>query len=259
MAKAGNAEESLTRPLAFSIGLHALLASTVLFSIFFVRRGESWGGSGGGAISVGLTPSVPGVPLPRPEAVTTSRVVDETKGLYKSDPVKPEIPTDAVPLKPFEKNKPPRYVTKPSRLLEDPAKPPPNAVPYGTGGAPAVPYSSFTMGAGMQGGLGFSGQGGGEFGARFPWYVQAVQRRISSNWLQSTVDPSVRWAPRIEINFEVSRDGTVGAIQVVKSSGNSSVDTSAVRAIRDSSPLDRLPPGYTGTYVNVDFWFDFHR
>jgi TonB family protein len=259
MVTAGNAEESLKRPLACSIGLHALLASAVLFSLFSARRGESWGGPGGGAISVGLTASVPGVPLPRPEAVTTSRVVDETKGLYKSDPVKPEIPADAVPLKPFEKNKPPKYVTKPSRLLEDPSKPPPNAVPYGGGGAPAVPYSAFTLGAGTQGGLGFSGEGGGGFGARFPWYVQAVQRRISSNWLQSSVDPSVRWAPRIEINFEISSEGTVGAIQVIKSSGNSSVDTSAVRAIRDSSPLDRLPPGYAGRYVNVDFWFDFHR
>ncbi len=208
---------------------------------------------------MGLAANVPGVPLPRPDAVTTSRVVDETKGLYKSQPSQTESQADAIPLKPFEKNKPPKYVTRPSRLLEDASKPPPNAVPYGAGGAPAIPYSSFTMGAGTQGGLGFSGAGGGQFGARFPWYVQAVQRRISSNWLQSSVDPSVRWAPRIEINFEVARDGTVGDIQVVKSSGNSSVDTSAVRAIRDSSPLDRLPAGYAGSYVNVDFWFDFHR
>jgi protein TonB len=218
MAEAGDVAESLKRPLALSIGLHALLLTAVLFSIFFARRGESWGGPGGGVISVGLTASVPGVPLPRPETMTTSRVVDETKGLYKSEPVKPAIAPDAIPLKPFEKNKPPKYVTNPSRLLEDPSKPPPNAVPYGAGGAPAVPYSAFTLGAGTQGGLGVNGQGGGQFGARFPWYVQAVQRRISSNWLQSTVDPSVRWAPRIEINFEVSRDGTVGQIQVIKSS-----------------------------------------
>jgi hypothetical protein len=37
------------------------------------------------------------------------------------------------------------------------------------------------------------------------------------------------------------------------------VDNSALRAVRDSSPLDRLPGGYTGSSVNVEFWFDFHR
>jgi outer membrane biosynthesis protein TonB len=37
------------------------------------------------------------------------------------------------------------------------------------------------------------------------------------------------------------------------------VDTSAVRAIRDASPLDRLPPEYQGSRVSVEFWFDFKR
>jgi TonB family protein len=55
------------------------------------------------------------------------------------------------------------------------------------------------------------------------------------------------------------RDGTITNIQVTKSSGNQSVDMSEVRAIRESSPLDRLPPGYNGSKVSVEFWFDFHR
>jgi hypothetical protein len=37
------------------------------------------------------------------------------------------------------------------------------------------------------------------------------------------------------------------------------VDTSAVRAVRDSSPLQALPAGYSGSSVNVEFWFDFRR
>jgi TonB family protein len=120
-----------------------------------------------------------------------------------------------------------------------------------------MPYTQLSSGA-SQGGLGFTGPGG-EFAGRFPWYVDAVRRRISSNWFQSAVDPGVRWAPRAVISFQVLRDGTVVNVQVLRSSGNASVDRSAIRAIRDSSPLERLPSEYSGSNVSVEFWFDFRR
>ena len=252
--------DSLKRPLLYSVAFHALLLAAVIVSAFVSHSGENWGGAGGGgAISVGLVGSVPGVTLPKPDVVTENRVVDESKGLYKAEPVKPvPPPPNATEIPKFERNKPPKYSTPKSRLLENQSVPPPNAIPYGQGGVPAVPYSSFTMGQGTAGGMGVA-PGSGNFGARFPWYVEAVQRKISGNWLQSAVDPSLRWAPRVVASFEVLRDGTVANIQVTRSSGNASVDTSAVRAIRDSSPMQPLPSGYSGSYVNVEFWFDYRR
>ncbi len=111
-----------------------------------------------------------------------------------------------------------------------------------------------------QAGFSFSGGvGGGDFASRFSWYVEAVQRRISGNWLQSTVDPSVAYAPRVEVTFTILRDGTITNLQILHSSNNYSVDNSAVRAVKASSPLDRLPPQYSGSEVNVDFFFDYHR
>jgi TonB family protein len=86
-----------------------------------------------------------------------------------------------------------------------------------------------------------------------------VNRRISSNWLQATIDPGIQFAPRLDVTFQVLRDGTVTNIQVTHSSGNQSVDMSAIRAIRASSPLQGLPGDYSGSYVTVDFWFDYHR
>jgi protein TonB len=252
-------DESLKRPMTLSIVFHAALGVVMVVSTVYSHRGENWGGPGG-AITVGLVGSVPGVPLPKPDVESASRVVDESKGLYKSEPQpKAPPPTDATPIPKFEKNKPPKYVTRPSRVLENPTPPPSNAVPYGGGGAPTVPYTSFSMGTGTQGGMGFSGAGGGNFGSKFPWYVEAVQRRVSSNWLQSTVDPGISTAPRAVVTFDILRDGSVANIQVMRSSGNSSVDTSAVRAIRASSPLERLPGEYSGSKVSVEFWFDFHR
>ncbi|MGD0305990.1 MAG: TonB family protein [Candidatus Acidiferrales bacterium] len=253
-------DASLKGGLPFSLVLHGVIVALLIGGALFDHRGDSWGGPGG-AITVGVVGSVPAIPMPRPEVVTENRVVDESKGLYKPEPTTPPPPPpDATPIPKFEKNQPPKYVTRPSKTLENPTKPPPNAVPYGGGGAPAVPYSSFSLGQGTtQAGMSFDGVGGGNFGERFSWYVEAVQRKVSSNWLQSTVDPRITFAPRLVATFDIARDGSVSNIQVTKSSGDASVDQSAVRAIRDSSPMDRLPPAYSGSRVSVEFWFDFKR
>ena len=258
-------EESLKGPLLWSIMLHSALFGSLAVSTVMSHRGNSWGGPGAdGAISVKLVGGMQGVPLPVPQVVTENRVVDETKGLYKSEPPPKvqEPPAEAKEIPQFTKEKRPRYVTRPSKTLEDKSPPPPpNAVPYGQGGSPAVPYTQFALGAGggTNAGMGFTGSGGGDFGSQFSWYVDAVRSRVSSNWLQSTVDPSVRFAPRAVVTFDILRNGTVTNVQVLQSSGNASVDTSAVRAIVGSNPVNPLPPAYSGSKVSVEFWFDFRR
>ena len=254
--------DNLKKPFVWSVVLHGLLFGSLAVSTLLSHRGDAWGGPGGNSVAVGLVGNLPGVNLPRPEAVTTSRVVDTSKGLYKSEPQpKPkEVEPETKKIPEFAKEKAPHYVTRPSKILEDKTPPPANAVPYGGGGSPAMPYSSqFTMSGATQGGMGFSGPGGGDFTGRFPSYVDGVRNRISSNWLQSTVDPSVRWAPRAQFSFQVLRDGTVANVQMTQSSGNRSVDNSALRAILSSSPMSPLPSGYSGNSVTVEFWFEFRR
>ncbi|MGH9739642.1 MAG: energy transducer TonB [Candidatus Acidiferrales bacterium] len=275
-AAAVRRDDTLKRFISYSVVLHCALGVGVAVSAYLNRPGQNWGGPGG-AVTVGLVGNVPAIPLPRPEVESPNRVVDNTKGLYKAVPKPPEIAPDAVPIPKFLNSRipkikkpkeaasemaPPRkYVTRPSKVLENKAPPPPNAVPYGAGGAPTVPTTSFNIGnrGATAAGMSFGGAQGGDFASRFGWYVQAVQRRISSNWLQSTVDPSVAYAPRVIVTFTILRDGTVTNIQIQRSSNIGSVDTSAVRAIQSSSPLQHLPPGYSGSAVNVQFWFDFHR
>jgi periplasmic protein TonB len=269
-------DDTLKRFVTYSVFLHCALGVLLVFSSVFSRSGENWGGPGG-SVSVGLVGSVPAIPLPQPEVESPNRVVDNTKGLFKAEPKPPEVAPDAVPIPKFLDNKiprikkpketesamapPPKYVTRPSKVLENKTPPPPNAVPYGAGGAPQIPATSFSMGntGTTAAGMSFGGSQGGDFGSRFPWYVQAVQRRVSSNWLESTVDPSVAYAPRVIVTFTILQNGTVTNIQIEQSSNIYTVDNSAVRAIQASSPLQPLPPGYSGSNVNVEFWFDFHR
>src|SRR5271154_3013045 len=246
---AATRSNSLLKPFVqISLIVHLTFCVLAVLYAYFYGRGADWGGPGG-SITVGIVGNVPAIPLPRPDVVSPNRVVDESKGLYKSEPApQPKPAPDAVPIPKFEKNKPPKYVTRPSKVLENPTPPPTNAIPYGGGGAPSIPVTSFAMGAGTtQAGLSFTGVGGGDFAARFSWYVEAVQRRVSGNWLQSTVDPGVAYAPRVEVTFTILRDGTITNLQVMHSSNNSSVDNSAIRAVKASSPLDRLPAAYSGS------------
>jgi TonB family protein len=256
--------QSLKRPLVWSLAFHMVLFGSLLVSTLLSRGGETWGSFGGdNSVSVGLVARLPGIPLPRPEAVTTSRVVDTSKGLYKAEkmpkPIPKEIQTESVPIPKLAKEKPPHYITRPSKVLEEPTPPPDNAIPYGGGGSPALPYSQFTMSGQTQGGMAFSGPGGGDFSGRFPAYVEGVRNRISANWLQSSVDPTVRWAPRAVFTFQILRDGSVANIQMTQSSGIRLVDDSALRAILSSNPLSPLPSAYSGRNVTVEFWFDFRR
>jgi protein TonB len=266
------ASQDLKAFLWYSVALHFALLLLAIVPIFFPQNVENWGSPGGGSVKVGIVGSIPAIPLPRPEIETPSRVVDETKGLYKAEP--PEIkapPPDAIPIPKFEHLKPPKPAkmanttppppkdTHPSKILENPIPPPPNAVPYGKGGTPTVPVTSFALGAGTtQAGISFSGpSGSGDFGSKYPWYVEGVQRRISGNWIQSTVDANVGWAPRVVVSFEILKDGTIVNVQITRSSNNNSVDTSAKRAVLDCVKVQPLPPGYSTAVV--EFWFDYKR
>ncbi len=272
--------DSLKTPLILALILHVCVFTVALVGGYFQAHETSWGGPGG-SVNVGLVGSMPAIPLPTPEVQNQSRVVDNSKGLYQSKPVPaPTIPQDATPIPEFLKNKPPKHITKPkvekplsvptepkynsrpSKLLENKQPPPENAVPYGGGGAPVIPRSSSfamgTMGA-TQAGLALNGATGGDFGSMFPWYIAAVQRRVSSNWLQSTIDPNISLAPTVTVTFRISRNGAISDARVTQSSGNYSVDASALRAVQQSNPLEALPAGYSGSYVTGIFSFDYKK
>ena len=98
-----------------------------------------------------------------------------------------------------------------------------------------------------------------DFGQRFGWYVSAVRNRISSNWLLSSISPSILSAPRVYVDFDIHRDGSISNARVTQSSGIPEVDRSALRAVLASSPLAALPANYSGNKVSVEFYFDLKR
>lgn len=261
----------LKKFFVYSVLLHVSLSVLIIASIYLQRRGSAWGGiggGGGGAVKVNLVGSLAGIPMPTAPAAMESKAVDPTKGLYKEEP-KPKAPepkADATKLPKFDKEKPPKTISHPSRVDDAKTPPPENAVPYGKGGAPKLPTGYGTSpgasspGAGGQGpgGVNMQGQGGGDLGFRYGWYVEAMRRRISSNWLQSTIDPAVVAARRAHctVTFTINRDGSIKDAHITETSGNLSFDNSGLRAVLASNPMPALPSDYPGSYVIVQFDFD---
>src|SRR6266699_4859856 len=256
-AVANPGDFNLRSYLFYSVVFHALFTVAVLSASFFERRGNAWGGVGGnlGGTKVSLVSA--GIPMPKESVVTESKAVDPTKCLQKEEPPKPPEPkTDAEKIPKFEKEKP-LPPSKKSRTFESKTPPPDNAVPYGKGGNPALP-TGYSQTPGGSSGVAVSGQGGGDFGARYPWYVDAVRNRIRQGWDQNTIDPAVRAAHRAHavITFRINADGSISNIRLFQTSGNSSMDYSAQRALQSLGSVSRLPNDYMGSYVDVTFDFD---
>ena len=249
----------LTRPLAWSAGLHVGFAVFVVLWATFVTgiRGEGWG-SGGGGEAMGAT-LVNSVPLPASEQQTNNVLATESKGLTQSQPKVEEKEPDAIPIADKSaKTKPkPKPVTTATQRKAEPEQPESNQIPYGEGGPVSGPYAMFSAG-GSKGGFEFTG-GGGDFGSRFAWYVQAVQRKVSENWLRYEVDPNIKEANRVYITFDIGRDGHPTNVQLEQPSNVPSLNISATRAIQRIDTFGPLPPEYSGSKVSVEFWFDYKR
>ena len=251
---------SLKRFLVYSAILHGALFAMIAASIVFHFQGQRWGDIGGGSegqVNVKLVGSV-GLPMPKPPDVTESKTFDPTDSLYKTapQPKPPEPPKPEIKIPKFDKEKrlPP---SQKSRVFDNPTPAPDNAVAQ-QGGKMNVPTGTAQVQGAAAPGVDMRGQGGGDFALRYGWYVDAVRRRISQNWLQSTIDPGVRTArtAKCTFTFAILRDGTVKDIRVAQTSGNYSMDTSAQRALLSSSPMPPLPNDYSGSFVNVTFDFD---
>jgi protein TonB len=200
------------------------------------------------------------VPIAANPAQTQNVLANESKGLSKSQPKSQDQQPDAIEIQGKNtkiKIKPKKQETAAKDKPQPEAEPETNQVAFGEGGPVSGPYGTFSA-AGAKGGFGFSG-GGGDFGTRFAWYVQGVQRVVSQNWLKYEIDPRITSAERVYITFDITRDGRPSSVQVEQSSGVPALDISAVRAIQRIDTFGTLPPEYSGSKVSVEFWFDYKR
>jgi periplasmic protein TonB len=286
-------KQGLTGSLCISIAMHlGLLAFLIFFPALLSRSGLSWGNNGsGGATGEAMSAHlVSGLPLPaNPQAKPENVLANESKGL--STPLPAPAPKraaedkQAIPIPEREakvKPKPqaikPREeaeVIPPVRPMPTPVAPPiapptmqtpprvqqppptDNTVPFGEGGPVAGPYTTVSTSNGA-GGLKFGEGGTGSFGSLYGWYADVVARKVHQAW-QSEVNPNIVSAKRVYILFDIARNGNPSHVRVEQSSGIPSLDQSALRALQRIDTFGPLPAGYNGSYVSVEFWFDYRR
>ena len=247
------------RALAWSAGLHVGITVALLIYSAVVSRtsGDTWG-SGGGGEAIGAT-LVSTVPLPANPAQTQNVLANESKGLTQSQPKVEEKTPDAIEIQ--GKNAKIKPKKKQETASKEKAQPAPeeesNQVAFGEGGPVSGPYGTFSAG-GAKGGFGITG-GGGDFGTKYAWYVQVIQKKIADNWLKYEVDPGITTAQRVYITFDVARDGNPANVQIEQSSGVPSLDISAKRALQRIDTFGPLPSDYSGGKISVEFWFDYKK
>jgi periplasmic protein TonB len=244
-----SAQGQLRRPLVWSFGLHlAFVVSIALAAFIQGFRGASWGSRGTGE-AMGAT-LVSSIPLPAPPTETTNVVATESKGLAKSEPKAPEKEPDAIPIPDKSVKTKTKPVTTATQRKAEAEPPESNEVPYGEGGPAKGPYS-MTAGSGQSG---FASAGTGDFGSLFPWYVQAMARKIAEN--RQGVDSRITDAKRVYLTFEVARDGHVSHIELEQSSGVPVVDQAALNTLRRIDTFGPLPNEYSGSKLSAEWYFE---
>lgn len=249
-------EEPLTKAFAGSIATHALVVGLIVTSGLWNFRSH-WGSEQVSSGSVGVT-MVKTIPLPRKDAPLNPLASDSTSVLPQAPaPVKMQKKVEA----PIKNAIPiPDKFVKPKKLSpRDEAKSlfrPPAAYKQNQLYSTVAPAASTPL-YGMKGSAGIDIGPTSVLGSRFGGYVDLMRDRISQHWLTAGMNASA--AQKCAISFVIARNGMVTNVQISKESGNYLLDTSAKRAILDSSPLPPLPREFTQNEATVELWFQLQK
>ncbi|HEX3473358.1 MAG TPA: TonB family protein [Silvibacterium sp.] len=243
-------------PMAGSLLLHVcVIAAVALLAIFGHLHGVEWGDDRApGAIQATLVSSAPTIPLPQ-EAPPTPNVLATEQPSPAPAPPQPQatpVPQpDAIPVpaKQPDKKNPEKKQAPPSPKHAQP-QPLQNRAQYGEAPATQIPHSQ----AGNPGLNSPVNVSGGDFGSRFPWYVDVIRRKTAQNWLEREVAPGTPAGARVYVTFVISRDGSPSQIRIAQPSGSPTLDSSCLRAVQRTDTYGPLPPGYNGSTLSVSYY-----
>lgn len=93
-------------------------------------------------------------------------------------------------------------------------------------------------------------------GVDFGQYTTKMSSDLKKHWFAVMPEPALKGEKgKTVVRFQVQRDGKIEGISLEERSGNDSLDQAAMKAVRDSSPLDPLPSTFKGPYIALRFIF----
>ncbi len=252
---------SATTPaLGVDLTLAVLLHAAVVAALFGVAllhpHGKTWGDQNpvAGSIQASMVSAIPLPPKPVVEDKVLASDSPSPAPITAHEktippPTPRDIPILAKPTKPLKPTVDHPPTPTPPKHAE--LKPPP-PTKAATGETSGMRLAQST--AQLKNGTASITVQDRNFGARFAYYVDQVNRRVSSEWLTQTADPRASLGKRATILFDIDRDGVPSNIRVETRSGSPTLDISALRAVQR---VDHFGPLPQGDHITVEFSFDY--
>ncbi|MBL8173900.1 MAG: TonB family protein [Bryobacterales bacterium] len=252
-------QDQLSKPLAASLVFHLSIVALVggftwLHNKDRIPIGDPNAGPGGATVD--LVESIPGFRQSRQVEKVANETESQTPSLPKPQvqPREEEDDPDAISLK--SNRKQPKKKTKKqpvAKMSNQKRLYTPDQLYSSTRARVSTPMLAPAKGGGGIG-LGSSNP----FGTRLGWYADLIRQRVAEKWRTQDLDARLNDLEAI-VTFDIRKDGSVTNIRLIQRSGNYSVDTSAMRAIGEASPLPPLPKEFERTIASVEFQFKLQR
>jgi protein TonB len=238
-------------PVTGSIVLHLLvLVGVPLYMYFSGFLHHNWGNPGpGSAIQVSLDSAALPLPSDQPK---NDNVLPTDKPSPAPAPPEPKAKQaedeKAIPIlgKPKTVDKPkPQPKTVPKQQPK-----PDNRVQYGEQAGQKLSRSTFAQTAAADQPVSVSN---GDFGSRFPWYVDGIKRKVSQNWNRYQVDQGTPKGSSVQVYFKVNRQGVPSNFKIATSSGSPTLDRSCLLATQRVDTFGDLPAQSNDQSLNVTY------
>jgi protein TonB len=248
------AGEPIAAPATGSVLLHIAIAGAIVayYIVGGFFKSNLWGGPNvGGAIQVNLVSSA--IPLPN-DVPPNQNVLATEKPSPAPAPPEPKTAApkidDAIPISGKKEPTKPQPQPKQQQKVQQPVQQ--NKAQYGEMAANNLPRA-------VQGQTnpGPTSVTQGDFGTRFAWYVDGINRKMSQVWNKFEVDPRTPKGARVYVTFPISRNGQPGNPQLDRSSGSPTLDRSCLRAVQRVDTFGALPNGYNGSTLNVSYYCEY--
>jgi protein TonB len=239
-------------PAAGSLLLHLALAACLLTYglLAGLFHHSLWGSAGaGGAIQVTITNALP---LPSDQPPNQNVLATDTPSQAPAEPTpkaKQAVDETAIPISGKQKMQQQENARKTAQHQAEMNK----RAQYGEQAGSSMPRST----AAQYGSNGPVSISSGDFGSRFGWYVEAIERKMTSNWNRYEVDQHTAKGMRSYIQFTIHRDGSVSNIRLDQSSGSPTLDSSCVRAAQRVDTFGALPAQYNQSTVMTSYYCEY--
>jgi len=247
--------EPILAPASGALLLHGALAGGIL--LYGIMGGffhhNFWGSKEvGGAIQVNLVSSALPLPSDHPpnENVLSTETPSEAPA-EQAPKTKQAVDQTAIPI--LGKLKPKQQETAVRTPPHAPMPQQDNRAQYGEQAGSST-QRSLPQQSATNGPVTVSDS---DFGTRFGWYVDGINRKIPQNWNKGEVDPKTPKGTRVYLIFTIHKDGSPADVQIDRASPSSTLNNSCRRAVQRVDSFGNLPASYNQSTLKVSYYCEY--